>query len=172
MAQRRAAVALPILAVLAQPEDADVGRFLRLFTELPLDEITRLEALEGSEINEAKKILATEATALCHGREAAEAAAGTAREVFEQGGSGGELPQLAAPRDLLERGIAIFELFVRAGLAASNSEARRLVRGGGARLNDAVIGDETRIIRLDDLGPDGMLKLSAGRKRHALIRPQ
>ena len=153
-------------------EDADVGRFLRLFTELPLDEIARLEALEGSEINEAKKILATEATALCHGREAAEAAAETAREVFEQGGSGGELPQLAAPRDLLERGIAIFELFVRAGLAASNSEARRLVRGGGARLNDAVIGDETRIIRLDDLGPDGMLKLSAGRKRHALIRPQ
>jgi len=153
-------------------EDADVGRFLRLFTELPLDEIARLEALEGSEINEAKKILATGATALCHGREAAEAAAGTAREVFEQGGSGGELPQLAAPRDLLERGIAIFELFVRAGLAVSNSEARRLVRGGGARLNDAVIGDETRIIRLDDLGPDGMLKLSAGRKRHALVRPQ
>ncbi|MGC2524936.1 MAG: tyrosine--tRNA ligase [Stellaceae bacterium] len=153
-------------------EDADVGRFLRLFTELPLDEITPLEVLEGSEINEAKKILATEATALCHGREAAEAAAGTAREVFEQGGSGGELPQLAAPRDLLERGIAIFELFVRAGLAVSNSEARRLVRGGGARLNDAVIGDETRIIRLDDLGPDGMLKLSAGRKRHALVRPQ
>ena len=153
-------------------EDADVGRFLRLFTELPLAEIARLEALRDSEINEAKKILATEATALCHGRAAAEAAAETAREVFEQGGSGQELPRLAVPRDLFECGIAVIELFVARGLAASNSEARRLIRGGGARLNDALVDDETSIIRLDDLGPDGMLKLSAGRKRHALIRAQ
>ena len=151
-------------------EDADVGRFLRLFTELPIDEIARLERLEGGEINEAKKILATEATALCHGREAAEAAARTANAVFEQGGSGSDLPQTTVPRDLLEHGVAAFELFSRAGLAASNSEARRLIRGGGARINDQLVDDETRTIGLADLDPQGMLKLSAGRKRHALVR--
>jgi tyrosyl-tRNA synthetase len=151
-------------------EDADVGRFLRLFTELPIDEIARFEALGGSEINEAKKILATEATALCHGHQAAEAAEQTASEVFEQGGSGADLPQTAVPRDLLERGVAAVELFSRAGLAASNSEARRLIRGGGARINDTTVDDETRIVRLADLGPQGVLKLSAGRKRHALVR--
>jgi len=118
-------------------EDADVGRFLRLFTELPLGEIARLEALAGSEINEAKKVLATEATALCHGRDAATAAAETAQAVFESGGSGSELPQIALPRDELTRGVAAFELFSRAGLAATNGEARRLIRGGGARINDA-----------------------------------
>ncbi|HZU91231.1 MAG TPA: tyrosine--tRNA ligase [Stellaceae bacterium] len=152
-------------------EDADVGRFLRLFTELPLAEIARLERLADSEINEAKKILASEATALCHGREAAAAAAETAREVFETGGSGAELPQVTLPRAALARGVPAFELFVRAGLAASNSEARRLVRGGGARLNDAVLADETRPVSLADLGPEGTLKVSAGRKRHALVRP-
>ena len=119
-------------------EDADVGRFLRLFTELPLAEIARLEALADAEINEAKKVLATEATALCHGREAAEAAAETAREVFEAGAAGGALPQVEVPRDALERGVPAFELFARAGLAASNSEARRLIKGGGARINDKV----------------------------------
>jgi tyrosyl-tRNA synthetase len=152
-------------------EDADVGRFLRLFTELPLPEIARLERLAGSEINEAKKVLATEATALCHGREAAEAAAETARELFESGGSGADLPRVTIPRDRLERGMPAFELFARAGLAASNGEARRLVRGGGARLNDVVVADETRPVSLADLGPEGVLKLSAGRKRHALVRP-
>ena len=152
-------------------EDADVGRFLRLFTELPLEVISRLEALTGGDINEAKKALATEATALAHGREAADAAAETARAVFEEGGSGEELPQTALPRDLFERGIAIFELLSRAGLAASNSEARRLIRGGGARINDTVIKDEKRTVGLADLGPDGAVKLSAGRKRHALVRP-
>jgi tyrosyl-tRNA synthetase len=152
-------------------EDADVGRFLRLFTELPLEVISRLEALTGGDINDAKKVLATEATALAHGREAAEAAAETARAVFEQGGSGEELPQTALPRDLFERGIAILELLSRAGLAASNSEARRLIRGGGARINDTVIKDEKRTVGLADLGPDGAVKLSAGRKRHALVRP-
>jgi tyrosyl-tRNA synthetase len=151
-------------------EDADVGRFLRFFTELPIAEIARLEALGGSEINEAKKVLATEATGLAHGREAAEAAAETARTVFEEGGAGEDLPQTPVPREGFERGIAVFELFHRAGLASSNSEARRLIRGGGARLNDAVVRDEARIVGLADLGPDGAVKLSAGRKRHALVR--
>ena len=152
-------------------EDADVGRFLRLFTELPLAEIARLEALDGSEINEAKKILATEATALCHGREAAAAAAATARAVFEEDGSGAQLPETEVPRELFERGIAVFELFSRTGLAASNSEARRLIRGGGARVNGTVVDDETRVVRLEDFGLDNGLTLSAGRKRHALVRP-
>ncbi len=152
-------------------EDADVGRFLRLFTELPLDEIARLEALEGGEINEAKKVLATEATALAHSRAAADAAAETARAVFEDGGSGGGLPQTAVPRAALEHGIGVVELLARAGLAASNGEARRLIRGGGARINDAVIADEARIVTLADLGAEDAVKLSAGRKRHALIRP-
>ncbi len=151
-------------------EDDDVGRFLRLFTELPPAEITKLERLEGSEINEAKEVLATEATALCHGRETATAAAATARAVFESGGSGSELPQTMVPRDLLARGIPAFELFSRAGLAASNGEARRLIRGGGARINDAIVESETSTISLDHLDPMGMIKLSAGRKRHALVR--
>jgi tyrosyl-tRNA synthetase len=164
-------------------DDADVGRFLRLFTELPIDEIAQLEA---GDINEAKQRLADEATTLAHGRAAAEAAARTAQAVFGRLNStmpnfelnatavvGGmtALPQTKLPRDLLERGIAAFELFSRAGLAASNSEARRLIRGGGARINDTTVDDETRIVRLDDLGPQGVLKLSAGRKRHVLVRP-
>jgi tyrosyl-tRNA synthetase len=152
-------------------EDADVGRFLRLFTELPLAEIARLERLEGGEINDAKKVLATEATALAHGRVAAEAAAETARAVFEEGGAGDDLPQTAVPHAALEHGIGVVELFARAGLAASNGEARRLIRGGGARLNDTVIADERQVVTLVDLGGEGTLKLSAGRKRHALIRP-
>jgi tyrosyl-tRNA synthetase len=152
-------------------EDDDVGRFLRLFTELPVAEITKLERLEGSEVNEAKKILATEATALCHGREAATAAAATAHAVFAGSGSGSELPQTVVPRDLLAHGIPAFELFSRAGLAASNGEARRLIRGGGARVNDAVVESETSTISLDHLDPMGLIKLSAGRKRHALVRP-
>jgi tyrosyl-tRNA synthetase len=151
-------------------EDADVGRFLRLFTELPIDEISRLERLESSNINKAKRVLATEATALCHGRGAAESAAETAQAVFESGGSGSELPRIALPRDLFACGVPAFELFCRAGLAASNGEARRLIRGGGARINDTVVETETRPITLADLDPHGMLKLSAGRKRHALVR--
>ena len=152
-------------------EDADVGRFLRLFTELPLDEIGRFESLKDSEINEAKKVLATEATALAHGRAAAEAAAETAREVFEAGGAGDELPQISVPRETLARGVPAFELFVRAGLAASNGEARRLIKGGGARVNDAVVTGEMQPVSLADLDPEGQIKLSAGRKRHALILP-
>src|SRR4051812_4817779 len=153
-------------------EDADVGRFLRLYTELPLAEIARLENLEDAEINEAKKMLATEATALVHGREAADAAAETAREVFEAGAAGAALPQIAVPRDALERGVPAFELFARAGLAASNSEARRLIKGGGARINDQVVSGETKAVSLSDLDPQGHIKLSAGRKRHALVRPE
>ncbi len=152
-------------------EDADVGRFLRLFTELPEGEIARLERLADSEINEAKKILATEATALCHGRDEALKAEATARAVFEEGAAGEALPQATVPRERLAGGVPAFELLVEAGLAASNGEARRLIRGGGARLNDAVIASETQGVSLADLDASGALKLSAGRKRHALVRP-
>jgi tyrosyl-tRNA synthetase len=151
-------------------EDADVGRFLRLFTELPEDEIRRLESLPGSAINEAKLVLATEATALCHGREAARAAAETARRVFAEGGADQGLHTIAVPRAELERGIPAFELFARSGLAASNSEARRLIKGGGARVNDGVIASETELIRSSDATAEGTIKLSAGKKRHALVR--
>jgi tyrosyl-tRNA synthetase len=150
--------------------DADVGRFLRLFTVLPLDEIKRLEGLEGTEINEAKKVLANEATALCHGREAAETAAETARRTFERGGHGDDLPTLEVSRGELEAGIAAYELFCRAGLTASNGEARRLIKGGGGRLNNRQIADETAMVGLADSDEDGSIKLSAGKKRHALVR--
>jgi tyrosyl-tRNA synthetase len=152
-------------------EDADVGRFLRLFTELPLAEIARLERLADAEINEAKKMLANEATALAHGSAAAAEAAETAREVFEAGGAGEALPQVAVARAALERGMPAFELFARAGLAASNGEARRLIKGGGARVNDRVVTAEMQPVSLADLDAGGTIKLSAGRKRHALVRP-
>ncbi len=152
-------------------DDADVGTFLRQFTELPLGEIARLEALAGVEINEAKKILATEATTLCHGAAAAAAAAETARRTFEQGRLGDDLPAIDVDRGELATGVPIFVLLARAGLAASNGEARRLVRGGGGRVNDTVVEDEERLIGLADLNADGVIKLSAGRKRHALVRP-
>jgi tyrosyl-tRNA synthetase len=151
-------------------EDADVGRFLRLFTDLPLAEIARLEALGGAEINEAKKILATEATALAHGRAAAEAAAETARRAFEEGEAAETLPSVTLPEAELAAGIPAFRLFAEAGLAASNGEARRLIRGGGARVNDAPVGEEALVISLADLR-DGAIKLSAGRKHHRLVRP-
>ncbi len=152
-------------------EDADVGRFLRLFTELPLDEIDRLTALDGAERNEAKKILAFEATKLCHGVDAAEQAATAARAVFEGGGEGVEgLPVVTCDAARLREGLPVIELLFVAGLAASNSEARRLVRGGGAKLNDERIDDETATVDHSALR-DGHLKLSAGRKRHVLVRP-
>ncbi len=183
-------------------EDADVGRFLRLFTELPLDEVARLEALEGAEINEAKAILATEATALCHGREAAEAAAETARHTFGPQGivpagpptAGGDLsatspqataradsasgraalpaglPAIEIARSRLDEGIPLYELLREAGLAKSNSEGRRLIRGGGARVNDERFRNETGTVGSGDLTADATIKLSAGRKRHALVR--
>ncbi|WP_426957327.1 tyrosine--tRNA ligase [Muricoccus radiodurans] len=145
-------------------EDADVGRFLRLFTELPKDEIARLEALRGAEVNEAKKVLATEATAMLHGRAAADAAAETARTTFEQGGLGEALPVVAAtlPANVLD-------LAVAAGLAGSKGEARKLVQNGGLRLNDEAVSDIGRQVASGDLR-DGTAKLSAGRKRHVLIR--
>ncbi len=152
-------------------EDADVGRFLRLFTDLPLAEIARLEALAGAEINEAKKILANEATRLCHGAGAAEAAAETARKTFEQGVIARDLPTIEVDRSELESGVPAFELMRRARLAASNGEARRLIKGGGARLNDSVIAEETAQVTMADVNSDGVIKLSAGRKRHALVRP-
>ena len=151
-------------------EDADVGRFLRLFTELPQGEITRLEALEGEEINDAKKILADEATKLCHGPKAAQAAAETAKKTFEEGTQGDALPAIEVARSALENGIPAFELFQQAGLAASKSEARRLIKGGGGRLNDAPIGIETQAITAADADAGGVIKLSAGKKRHALVR--
>ena len=151
-------------------EDADVGRFLRLFTDLPDDEIARLEALDGAEINEAKKILATEATTMCHGQEAATAAAETAQKTFEQGETGASLPTVEIPRTELEAGIPAFDLLRRSGLVASGGEARRLIKGGGGRVNDVVIGEDTQAVTVGDLGGDGTIKLSAGKKRHALVR--
>ena len=151
-------------------EDADVGRFLRLFTELPIDEIIRLERLQGSELNEAKKVLANQATELCHGKQAAIAAAESSRAAFEVGGFAPELPTVAVSRGELARGIAAFEMFCRAGLAASNGEARRLIRGGGGRVNDRPVKTETQPVTLADLDSSGYIKLSAGRKRHALLR--
>ena len=152
-------------------EDADVGRFLKIFTRLPLDEIARLEALGGSEINEAKKVLATEATAIVHGREAAEQAAETARKTFEEGALADTLPTVAIDRAALAAGVGILSLFVTAGLAASNGEARRHVQGGAVRLNDETVTDERRMVTLRDLNPENAIKLSLGRKKHILVRP-
>lgn len=151
-------------------EDADVGPFLRLFTELPLDEIARMEALDGAEINDAKKILATEVTALCHGRAAAEEAANTARETFEAGHAAEGLPTVDLTRADIEAGQAVVDALVHAGLAASKGEARRLIRGGGARVNDNAVGDEAATLSITDISNDGVVKLSAGKKRHALVR--
>jgi tyrosyl-tRNA synthetase len=151
-------------------EDADVGRFLRLFTEMPLSEIERLEALKGQEINEAKKILATEITWLAHGEKAATQAVDTARRTFEEGGKADALPTVTLPRAQLAAGVPAFELFHQAGLAESRTEARKLIKGGGGRLNDQPIASDTAAINDSDLGADGTLKLSAGRKRHVLVR--
>ncbi len=152
-------------------EDADVGKFLKLFTELPLDEIARLEALGGAEINEAKKVLANEATTLLHGREAAETAAGAAKTAFEQGGVSADLPTIEVARADLEAGVPLSNLAADAGLAASRSEARRLAQGGGLRLNDAAETDGQRAVTLADLNADGVIKLAAGKKKIVLVRP-
>jgi len=151
-------------------EDADVGRFLRLMTDLPLDEIQRLERLRGAELNDAKKVLATEATALCHGRDVAEAAAETARKAFEQGEFGGDLPVIIVARDRLSAGIEAFQLVMEAGFAKSGGEARRHIRGNAIRLNEQPVATENQAITLSDLGADGQLRLSFGKKRHVLVQ--
>ena len=153
-------------------EDADVVRFLKLFTDLPLDEIERLGALQGAEINEAKKILADEATKMCHGSDAAAEAAETARKAFEEGASAEGLPTISVGRSVLEAGKSVVDLFVEAGLAASKGEARRLIKGGGARVNDEKVSDEAATVSLSDLNADGVVKLSSGKKKHALVKPE
>jgi tyrosyl-tRNA synthetase len=152
-------------------EDNDVGRFLKLFTILPLDEIARLTALKGQEINEAKKVLATEATAMVHGRAAAEQAADTARRTFEEGALAETLPTVEIPRTDIEQGLGVLTAFVRAELVASTSEARRQAKGGGLRINDKPVTDERMLLDQSSLTPDGVIKLSLGRKRHVLLKP-
>ena len=150
-------------------QDADVGKFLRLFTELPLDEVRRLEALEGSEINEAKIVLANEATKMCRGEDAAQKAYGTAKETFEKGGAGADLPTVSIARSQFETGFNVVDLFVEAGLGASKGEVRRLIKQGGAKLNDQRI--ENADVSVDVAAFEGgQVKLSAGKKRHALVK--
>jgi tyrosyl-tRNA synthetase len=152
-------------------EDADVARFLKLFTFLTLDEIARLEKLSGSEINEAKKVLATEATALLHGRDKAEAAAETARKTFEQGALASDLPTIEIPRSELDAGIGILVAFVKAGLVSSNSEARRQIHGGGLKVNDVAVTSDKASLTPADASASGFIKLSLGKKKHILLRP-
>jgi tyrosyl-tRNA synthetase len=152
-------------------EDKDVGRFLRLFTELPLDEIARLEALEGAEINEAKKVLADEATKMLHGAEAAATARDTAQKAFEQGVLSTDLPTVEIPAAELSEGIMLAALATRIGLTASNGEARRLAQGGGLRVNDVQIGDGNRLIGSSDLNADGVIKVAQGKKKIVLVKP-
>ena len=152
-------------------EDADVERFLKIFTRLPLSEIAKLAALGGSEINEAKKVLATETTAIVHGREAAQQAEETARKTFEEGVTAESLPTVEVDGAALEAGIGILSLLVTAGLAGSNGEARRHIQGGAVRLNDQPVADDRRIVTPRDLSPENVAKLSVGKKKHVLVRP-
>ena len=152
-------------------EDADVARFLKLFTVLPLDEIVRLAALRGQEINEAKKVLATEATALVHGRAAAEEAAATARTTFEEGGLGANLPTVEVPRGEVSSGLGVLAAFVKAGLAASNGEVRRAIANNAILVNDVRVTSDKAVIGEADVTPEGVVKLSLGRKRHVLLKP-
>ncbi|MFM9864532.1 MAG: tyrosine--tRNA ligase [Micropepsaceae bacterium] len=151
-------------------EDADVGRFLRVFTDMPLDEIARLEALQGAELNDAKKTLANEATALCHGRAEADRAAETARQTFEAGGLSANLPTIEIPRAELASGLSVLAAFTRAGLTSSNGDARRQIAGGGLRVNDEAVADE-KLMLTDKVLAEGVIKLSLGRKKHVLLRP-
>ncbi len=150
-------------------EDADVVRFLKLFTEISMEEITEIEKLEGAEINEAKKRLAFEATRMAHGIDAANAAAETAKKTFEEGKLGGDLPSFDIARADIEAGIQVFDALCRAGLCASNGEAKRLIKGGGARVNDTQVKNDSDTITSADLNQDGVIKLSSGKKRHALL---
>jgi tyrosyl-tRNA synthetase len=152
-------------------EDGDVARFLKLFTVLPLLEIARLAALKGQEINEAKKVLATEATTLVHGRELAEQAANTARRTFEEGALAETLPTCEISRAKLDAGLGVLAAFVEAGLVSSNGEARRQIKGGGLKVNDVSVTDEKMVLTPRDLTPQGVIKLSLGKKRHVLLKP-
>ena len=152
-------------------EDADVGRFFKLYTKLPMDEIARLAALGGAEINEAKKILATEITALVHGRALADQAAETARKTFEEGALAANLPTVEIPAAELAAGLGVLAAFVRVGLAASNGEARRSVQGGALRVNDVAVADDKQRLSEADLTADGVIKLSQGKKKHVLLKP-
>ncbi|MHC2334885.1 tyrosine--tRNA ligase [Bradyrhizobium sp. USDA 4454] len=152
-------------------EDADVVKFLKLFTVLPMSEINKLAALAGGEINEAKKVLATEATALLHGRDAANEAAETARRTFEEGALAETLPTVKIPRGEFEAGVGVLAAFVKAELVASNGEARRQIKGGGLRVNDAAVTDEKMLLTSANLTPEGVVKLSLGKKRHVLLKP-
>jgi len=152
-------------------EDADVGRFLKLFTTLPMSEIDKLAQLKGAEINEAKKALADAATTLLHGAEAAQQAADTARQTFEEGAIAENLPTVEIPHSELEAGIGVLASFVKAGLVASNGEARRQIKGGGLRVNDVAVTDEKMQLKPSELTPEGVIKLSFGKKRHVLLKP-
>ncbi len=152
-------------------EDADVGRFLKLFTVLPLDEIERLAGLKGAEINEAKKVLATAATALVHGKDAADEAAATARTTFEEGGLGASLPSIEVPRAELKAGLGVLAVFVRAGLAASNGEVRRAIANNAILVNDVRVASDKATVGEADVTAEGVVKLSLGRKRHVLLKP-
>jgi tyrosyl-tRNA synthetase len=152
-------------------EDGDVVKFLKLFTILPMDEIARLARLQGAEINEAKKALADAATTLLHGAEAARQASETARQTFEEGAISENLPTVEISRAELEAGAGVLALFVKAGLVASNGEARRQIKGGGLRVNDAVVTDEKMVLTPAHLTPEGVIKLSMGKKKHVLLRP-
>ncbi|AMM84886.1 tyrosine--tRNA ligase [Martelella sp. AD-3] len=152
-------------------EDADVGRFLKLYTTLPMDEVARLSALGGSEINEVKKILATEVTAMLHGRAAAEEAAETARKTFEEGALAENLPTVEVGKAEIDAGIGILTLLVQAGLAGSNGEARRHIKGGAVKLNDKGVSDERMAVGSDAVTDDGVIKLSLGKKKHILVKP-
>ncbi len=152
-------------------EDADVARFLKLFTTLPLGEVEKLAALQGAEINEAKKALADAATTLLHGDEAARQAAETARRTFEEGAIAENLPTVEIPQGELHAGLGVLSAFVKAGLVSSNGEARRQIKGGGLRINDAPVGDERMVLTAANLTPEGVVKLSLGRKRHVLLKP-
>lgn len=152
-------------------DDAMVSTLLKRFTMLPMDEIAKLEALQGQEINEAKKILAFEATKLCHGEQAAKDAEATAQKVFEQGGIGSDLPTVEVSQTELENGIAFIDLFITAGLAQSKGEVRRLIKGGGAKCNDKAVQDEALVVTAaNDLNDEGYIKLSSGKKKHVLVK--
>jgi tyrosyl-tRNA synthetase len=150
-------------------DDADVGRFLRIFTDMPLHEIARLEALQGAELNDAKKVLATEATALCHGRAAADQAAETARQTFVEGATSANLPTVEVPKAEIAGGIGVLAAFTRAGLTSSNGDARRQIAGGGLRVNDEAVTDDKLTLNAQHLR-DGVIKLSLGKKKHVLLR--